>query len=149
VREPTGPVAQECVEGYLYARAPLALLIFRRTPARGEIWVPISGKVDPSDRDFESALRRELREETGLVEPRKVFDLDWKVKFRVENGEVWRLQAYGVEVESEYRPTLSSEHEAFAWVSVDEGRRRLHYEDNRAAVDRLVARLDEGSAPNV
>jgi 8-oxo-dGTP pyrophosphatase MutT (NUDIX family) len=97
--------------------------------------------VDPSDSDFEAALRRELHEETGLAGPTRLTPLDWHVKFRADNGEVWRLHAYGVEVERSFQPVLSPEHEACAWLSVAEARRRLHYEDNRAAVDRLVERL--------
>ena len=147
--EPAGPVARECVEGYLYAGPPLELLVFRRPPARGEIWVPISGKVDPTDADFDAALRRELVEETGLIRARRLVPLDWHVKFRADNGEVWRLHAYGVEVDRGFVPTLSREHEQYAWVSVPEALRRLHYEDNRAAVHRLVERLGGPPAPNV
>ncbi len=137
-----GPIiARECVEGYLFAASPLALLIFRRPPSRGRIWVPVSGKVEPADADLESALRRELREETGLVAPRRVLSLDWHVPFPADNGETWRLHAYAVEVDPGFAPRLSAEHEAAEWVAPDEARRRLHYEDNRAAVDRLLAAI--------
>ncbi len=146
--EPEGPVARECVEGYLFADPPLELLIFRRPPARGRIWVPISGKVEPSDASFEAALARELTEETGLAEPRRVVPLDWHVKFRSEQGQVWRLHAYGVEVPRSFAPRLSEEHEEAAWVSAAEARARLHYEDNRAAVDRLAEVLGSGRPRN-
>jgi 8-oxo-dGTP pyrophosphatase MutT (NUDIX family) len=148
VDEPEGPVARECVEGYLFARPPLRLLIFRRPPSRGRIWVPISGKVEPTDPDLEAALRRELSEETGLTRPSSVEALDWHVRFRADNGEVWRLHAYAVEVAASFEPRLSPEHEGAEWVAPDEARRRLHYEDNRAAVDRLVERLASDGAPN-
>jgi len=145
VDEPDGPVVQECVEGYLFATPPFALLVFRRPPSRGQIWVPISGKVDPTDHDLESAIRREVREETGLLQPRRVFTLDWVVRFRVDSGGVWRLHAFGVEVEPAFVPVLSAEHEAWRWATAEEARALLHYEDNRTAVHRLEARL----APNV
>jgi 8-oxo-dGTP pyrophosphatase MutT (NUDIX family) len=146
--EPEGPVARECVEGYLFARPPLELLLFRRPPARGRVWVPISGKVEPSDIDFEAALRRELIEETGLEAVPALLPLDWHVRFRADNGEIWRLHAYGVEVHRSFVPRLSSEHEASEWLPVSEARRRLHFEDNRAAIDRLVARLENAGARN-
>ncbi len=143
-----GPIDRECVEGYLFASPPLELLLFRRPPSRGRIWVPVSGKVDPGDADLEAALRRELAEETGLASPRRIFALDWHVPFRADNGETWRLHAYAVEVDRSFSPRLSAEHEAAEWVSATVAVARLHFADNRAAVGRLAERLGERS-PNV
>ena len=139
---------RECVEGYLFSRLPLALLIFRRPPSRGSIWVPIQGKVEPNDATLEAALLRELYEETGLVRPRSVTSLDWHIPFRADNGEVWRLHAYAVEVPRSFRPQLNDENVAFEWVDAAEAGRRLHFADNREAVARLRSRLSRPS-PNV
>ena len=141
-------IDRECVEGYLFAAPPLELLLFRRPPARGRIWVPISGKVDPGDADFESALRRELTEETGLTAPRRILPLDWHVPFPADNGETWRLHAYAVEVDRAFEPRLSAEHDRAEWVSPAEAVRRLHFPDNQAAVERLLDRVARPS-PNV
>jgi len=142
---PDEPIARECVEGYLFARDPPLLLIFRRPPTRGSIWVPISGKVDPTDANFDGALSRELEEETGLSHPIRVDPLDWEVSFRADNGEVWRLHAYAVEIARSFQPRLSSEHVEFEWVGLDEAERRLDYPDNREAVGRLREFLRRGS----
>jgi len=148
VSEPLGPVVRECVEGYLFVREPLRVLLLRRPPSRGRIWVPVSGKVETEDAGFEAALRRELREETGFASPRRITSLDWHVPFRADSGETWRLHAYAVELDRPEPPTLSPEHEAFEWVPPDEAIRRLHYADNQEAVRRLVGRLsvDRGNA---
>jgi 8-oxo-dGTP pyrophosphatase MutT (NUDIX family) len=143
------PISQECVEGYLFVRDPFSLLLFRRPPARGRIWAPVSGKVDPTDLDWESALRREVREETGFVQWRTWIPLDWHVVFDGPDGGRWRLHAYGIELDSLRTPALSAEHEAFEWVDYEEAIRRLHYEDNREAVRRLVARLADGNPSSV
>jgi 8-oxo-dGTP pyrophosphatase MutT (NUDIX family) len=135
------PIAQECVEGYLFASTPLRLLLLRRPPSRGQIWVPVSGKVDPADRDYPSALRRELAEETGFVAFRRFFDLDWEVVFEGAPGKPWRLHAFAVELDRPLPPRLSDEHEAYAWVSAREALARLHYSDNRDAVGRLLERI--------
>jgi len=129
------------VEGYLFSAPPLRLLLFRRPPSRGSIWVPVSGKVDPGDATLVAALQRELLEETGLRAPLSLLPLDWAVPFRADNGEVWRLHAYGVEVASGFEPRLSPEHDAYEWVPPDEAARRLHYDDNREAVGRLLERV--------
>ncbi|MCI4372635.1 MAG: NUDIX domain-containing protein [Thermoplasmata archaeon] len=138
---PDEPIARECVEGYLYSAPPVRVLVFRRPANRGSIWVPVSGKVDPGDPTLLAALGRELEEETGLRAPRDVFSLDWEVPFRAPNGEVWRLHAFAVEVVPNFEPRLSAEHDAWEWVRPDEALRRLHYEDNREAVRRLLDRL--------
>jgi len=148
VSSPTGPIARECVEGYLFAEPPLELLLFRRYPTRGRIWVPISGKVEPSDADLEAALRRELAEETGLTGSVPVESLDWHVPFVADNGETWRLHAYAVRVPRSFAPALSPEHESFEWVPADEAVRRLHFSDNQGAVRRLVERR-RPAAPKV
>ncbi len=142
MREPDGPVVQECVEGYLFTRTPLRLLVLQRPPARGRIWAPVSGKVDGSDANFEAAVRREVAEETGFREPVPLVRLDWHVKFRSPTGAVWRLHAYAVDAGSEFVPKLSDEHEAYAWVTPTEAIRRLHFADNREAVRHLVAALE-------
>lgn len=134
---PATSVAQECVEGYVFVRDPPALLLLRRPPARGSIWAPVSGKVDPSDADLIAALRRELAEETGFDAPRSVTDLDWSVGFEGPGGAPWRLHAFAVELDSERAPTLSEEHVEFHWWPPAIARSRLHYEDNRQAVDRI------------
>ena len=137
-----GPIARECVEGYLFANPPLEILLFRRPPARGRFWVPVSGKVEPTDRDFPSALCRELEEETGLrYRTGDLLDLEWQVPFRADNGETWRLHAFAVQVPRSFEPRLSSEHEGAEWVTAEEAARRLHFEDNRAAIARLQERL--------
>jgi 8-oxo-dGTP pyrophosphatase MutT (NUDIX family) len=138
--EPAGPVVRECVEGFLYADPPLELLLLRRPPARGRFWVPVSGKVEATDRDFEAAVRREVAEETGLAKPLRVISLDWHVRFRADNGEVWRLHAFGVEVDRSFVPVLSAEHDGWQWARPEMSVRLLHFEDNQLAVERLVAR---------
>jgi len=140
VTDLAGPISKECVEGYLFAFPPLELLLFRRPPARGRIWVPVSGKVEPSDQDFRTALCREVEEETGFAaRSEALIDLDWHVPFRADNGETWRLHAFALPMPRSFEPHLSPEHEAAEWVVAEEAIRRLHFEDNRAAVQRLIA----------
>lgn len=144
------PIAQECVEGYVFAADPLRLLVLKRPPERGSIWVPVSGKVDPTDADYPAAIRRELAEETGFTEFTRFFSLDWEVVFDASNGERWRLHAFGAQRAGPSDPRLSEEHVAFEWVTADAALARLHYADNRDAVRRLLERLETsppGSPP--
>jgi 8-oxo-dGTP pyrophosphatase MutT (NUDIX family) len=141
------PIAQECVEGYVYTGRPARLLILRRPPSRESIWVPVSGKVETSDPNFDAALRRELEEETGLTRFRRLFPLNWEVRFEGVDGRPWRLHAYGVELETAVSPRLSDEHVEFEWVSPAVALERLHYADNREAVQRLLERIGQAPKP--
>jgi len=140
-------IDQECVEGYVYTPAPLRLLVLRRPPPRGRIWVPVSGKVDPGDGARLSTLRRELWEETGFAHVERYLPLGWTVVFEGPDQRRWRLEAWGVELDRAAAPTLSDEHDAFAWVSAREAVHRFHYEDNRSAVARLLERLGGRASP--
>jgi 8-oxo-dGTP pyrophosphatase MutT (NUDIX family) len=134
-------IEQECVEAYVFTSTPPRLLILLRPPDRGSLWVPVSGKVDPGDKGFESAVRRELLEETGFDALERLFPLDWEVEFEGPDGRPWRLHAYAADLESPQPPQLSAEHVAAEWVDFDEAERRLSYADNREAVHRLRRRL--------
>jgi lipoyl(octanoyl) transferase len=143
VSPPRRWIDREVVEGYLFADDPRRILLFRRPPARGGFWAPVSGKVDPTDGDYEAAMRRELREETGFDSPRRLFPLDWEVVFEAPmGGEIWRLHAFGIEVPADAEPRLSEEHDRFEWLAPSEARDRLHYPDNKQALDRLLEILD-------
>ena len=141
-------IDRECIEGFVYHREPLEILLFRRRPARGRIWVPIQGKVEDSDPNLTAALRRELAEETGFRRFRSVSPLHWVVRFRGLNGKLWRLHAFAVELPGRRSPRLNEEHDRFEWLDPREALRRLHYPDNRAALRRLVRRVEtRGSGP--
>lgn len=129
------------MEGYLFHLRPLRVLLFQRPPERGAIWVPVSGKVEPADPDFASAIRREIREETGFLEFERVFPLEWDVVFAGPDCRPWRLHAFGVELRRPDIPRLSPEHDGFAWLDPAQAVRRLHYEDNQAAVRKLLSLL--------
>lgn len=141
------PPIQECVEGYLFSGRPPHFLILRRPPARGRIWVPVSGKVEPSDGDFRRAIEREILEETGFRPSEPPFPLDWQVEFDGPDGRRWRLHGFGVELPAPTPPQLSDEHDAFEWVDAEAAIARLHYEDNREAVRILIRKLETGPIP--
>lgn len=132
------PIDQECIEAYLFVRQPFRILLFRRPPSRGRIWVPVSGKVDVSDRSLSAAVRREVAEETGFVRFRRLHPLHWVFRFRGPTGGRWRLHAFAVELPRRAPPRLSEEHDVFEWLDPATSVSRLHYRDNRQALERLL-----------
>lgn len=138
---PTPPPVQDCVEGYVHVRAPLRFLLLKRTEPRGGFWQPVSGRVEPHDLSLESAVRREVAEETGFRSLCSVSDLHWQLVFPGKDGRPWRVHAFGVEVPEERPPVLSYEHERFRWCRPEEALSTLFWPDNREALRTLRMRL--------
>lgn len=109
--------------------------------------MPIQGKVDPTDRNFSAALRREIAEETGFTRVLRLSPLRWVVRFRGPTGGHWRLHAFAVELSARRNPRLNEEHEAFAWLDPATAVSRLHYRDNRGALRRLLRTMKRQRRP--
>ena len=124
---------------------PVMFLLLRRTPARGGWWQAVTGSVE-SEEDLETAVRREVREETGIGELSDLVDLDYAFPFEfTKYGGKGALEAvkhsFGVEVGGE-TVEIGPEHDAWEWVAYEEALERLTWEDNKEAFRRLQGYLD-------
>ena len=131
---------RDCVEGFIHVRAPARFLLLRRTPDRGGFWQPVSGSVEPWDRDLPSAMLREVAEETGFREGVRVDPVGWGLQFPGPNGRTFRSHTFAVEVPQLRPPRLSDEHDAFRWCTLSEALATLHWPDNREGLRRLAFR---------
>ena len=123
-------------------------LLLRRVPSRGSFWQGITGGVEEGE-DLAGAAMRELAEEAGLV-PSALEQIDYCYTLSMQDE--WReLYAAGVEeiveyvflalVDTHQEPTLSWEHDAWQWCSLDEALELLTYPGNIEALkscDRFV-----------
>ncbi len=146
----SGPVAerQRVVEAIVFRRTdPVVFLLMRRTLARGGWWQAVTGSVEDGE-DLESAVRREVWEETGITEFLEFVDLDYAFPFEfTKYGGKEPLEAvknsFGVEVGGEAVET-GREHDAWEWVAFGEALERLTWEDNKEAFRRLERYLNGG-----
>ena len=110
-------------------------------------WQGVSGALEPRE-NFETAARREVFEETGLLlEQLTATGLTLNYPIKSE----WR-SVYGSEPDEiiehvffsriNAQPVLSEEHSAFAWLSYQEAYQRLTFGDYRLAIESVKRLLD-------
>jgi lipoyl(octanoyl) transferase len=111
------------------------VLLLHRRPEKGGFWQTITGYVDGAESP-EGAAIRELSEETGLSLP--VRHLGYRHSFALGVDVPPKLvqeSAFAAAVEGAPNIRLDpSEHDQFAWVSVDEALQKLPYPGLKKAV---------------
>ena len=99
-------------------------------------WDFSKGKLQAGESERQAALR-ELEEETGLVVPLDK-DFAYKIfyKFRSKGGELVSKQVtFFIGMSSAADVTVSSEHSGYDWVSYQEARGKLTYENSVRLLD--------------
>lgn len=132
----------------IHTRHPLRVLLLRRPESRAGGWQFVTGSledVDGAEADdaaHRAAAIREIHEETGFSRPERLDDLGFETTFVGHDGETYVQRAYLARYPSAETPSVSGEHEEVKWVAVDAARRLLKWDQDKAALDRLVARTD-------
>jgi 8-oxo-dGTP pyrophosphatase MutT (NUDIX family) len=114
-------------------------LALQRTRAKGNIWQPVTGKVEPNEALIEAALR-EVEEETGLKAtsvPVKVGEITFSKEGRSIHETIFVLESPGQEVQ------LSDEHENYSWLLFDEAITLFHYDSNRFGLKLAAERIQK------
>lgn len=130
------------VQVWLYRNEPsFQVLLLKRTKSDKGDWHPVTGNVEPHEPIHAAALR-EAKEELGISFSCEPLGLT----FTYETKEGRRPGRYHETVFSA-RPTsasdkieLSEEHSEFAWLAPDEAAARLHWPEQKKALELLVKR---------
>lgn len=132
-----GSPAMRTISGVVLRKeiSGLRVLILHRTPERGDFWQIVTGRIESGESPAEAA-DREVHEETGLHLP--VRELGYRHCFALA-GEVpptvVEETAFAARWTGEDRVRLDcSEHDRYAWVSVEEAMARLPFRGLRRAV---------------
>lgn len=122
--------------------------LLKREASTGGYWQPIAGGGEDNETP-EQAARRETYEETGIPVGPGFLRLDSCSMIPVVDvcGFLWGEDVlvipnycFGVRVEKE-DIRLSSEHTEYRWLTYDDARQMLHWDDNRTALWELNHRL--------
>lgn len=116
------------------------VLLLQRTPERGGFWQTVTGRIEPGER-ADQAARRELREETGLS--LDVFPLEYAHSFALGEAvppQVVHETAFFARWPDGSAVWPGEEHQAHAWVALDEALARLPFKGLREGARRAVER---------
>jgi ADP-ribose pyrophosphatase YjhB (NUDIX family) len=112
-----------CSGALFYSKSTRRILLLQKaTGKHAGTW----GLVGGTNIEGESAwqgLQREIQEEIGLMPSiKKTIPLETFVS----NDSVFNFHTYLCVIDSEFIPTLSSEHQGWAWCSIDGAPKPLH-----------------------
>jgi dATP pyrophosphohydrolase len=129
------------------AGAGFELLVLRRS-GRGRspgAWEVVHGHLEEGESPVEGA-RRELLEETGLT-PSAMYNLSRVESFYLHRTDaVALIPSFVAFVPADAEATMSGEHDAAEWLSVDLARSRLSWPRSRRALDDILVLFAQGSA---
>lgn len=105
------------VEAFIFRRdsgGVLSFLLMKRTPGRGGFWQPLTGGVRVKE-ELNNALLREIQEETGITEVKRIISTGYKFNFS-DYGKNHTEYVYGIEVVPNVKVILSDEHDSYIWL---------------------------------
>jgi len=109
-------------------------LILKRTPEKGGFWQPITGCLEEGESRIE-ALRREIREETGIESPIRIVEHVHHYEF--SDPHLVKQFVFGVEVSPNEKIVIGKEHCEFKWCSFQEALRLMKWKENKEALRKL------------
>lgn len=126
---------------WLYRQNPdLEVLLLKRTKKDKGEWHPVTGNVERHEEVRQAAVRETWEEATYEVEPQPLgVTFTYEIKEGRRAGR-YHETAFAARVALDDEFELSDEHEAAEWVKPDAAKERLSFDDQKRALDALVAR---------
>ncbi len=125
------------VEAIIFRRNSnrIEYLLLKRLPERNGFWQPVTGGVEEGE-TLSEALRREIREETGIENLVRVIEDIYYFEFSDPN--LNKEYVYGVEVASTEVVVLDGkEHSEYRWCGIKDALQLLSWKENKEALEKL------------
>ena len=129
------------VEAIIFRRNSnrIEYLLLKRLPERNGFWQPVTGGVEEGE-TLTEALRREIREETGIENLVRVIEDIYYFEFSDPN--LNKEYVFGVEVASTEVVVLDGEeHSEYRWCSIKDALQLLNWKENKEALEKLNTML--------
>ena len=129
------------VQVFVYRHAPaLEVLVLKRTRASkegvAEDWAPVTGNVDAHEQ-IRNAAVRECAEELGVEVDPEPLGLTFTYE---KKGKRFHETIFAASVPKDATVELSEEHSAHEWLAADKAAARLHWPEQKKALEALVKR---------
>ena len=112
--------------------ATQVLLLKRKTPPVGA-WCPVSGRIEPNEIGWQTALR-EIGEETGLTEGALFTTGIVDSFYDPAENTIEMMPIFLFMVEAESAVTLDDSQSEYAWLTVEAAEARLTFAGHRTAL---------------
>lgn len=116
-------------------------LVLKRTQEGGGFWQPITGGVKEGE-DQLTALKRELMEETGVVQYRQIINLKYSFSFSLPRYGQLTENVYAMEVKPDVEIIISDEHDEYRWAKFEEALALIKYDSNKEGFRRIWKMLN-------
>jgi 8-oxo-dGTP pyrophosphatase MutT (NUDIX family) len=129
------------VEAIIFRRNSnrIEYLLLKRLPERNGFWQPVTGGVEEGE-TLTEALRREIREETGIENLVRVIEDIYYFEFSDPN--LNKEYVFGVEVAfTEVVVLDGEEHSEYRWCSIKDALQLLNWKENKEALEKLNTML--------
>jgi dihydroneopterin triphosphate diphosphatase len=134
-------VTRRCIMVFLYKweNGEPRYLLLKRNRDLGGYWQPVTGFIEAPETNRQAALR-ELVEETGIEIYERVTDPNHYFFFDM-NGTQCSVSVLAVEVYNPPDIRISFEHTDHRWLTYQEARQTLFWENNVDTLDKLHMQL--------
>jgi 8-oxo-dGTP pyrophosphatase MutT (NUDIX family) len=125
------------VEAIIFRRngSTIEYLLLKRLPDRNGFWQPVTGGLEEGETRTE-ALRREVREETGI--DNLIIMIEGLYYFEFSDPNPNQEYVYGVKVSATEKIVLDGkEHSKYRWCGIQEALQLLHWKENKEALEKL------------
>lgn len=122
-------------------KGDIKILTLKRSEQKGGFWQTVTGGIHVGE-DYLAAAKRETEEETGISDC-EVFPTEFYYSFMGDDGYELTEYVFGCEIKNPSLVKLSSEHTAMEWLSPEDAKSRMKYDDNKTAIDAVCKKINE------